>query len=313
MLSIYSDYSSPKCKSKKDITLDKINRKAITKQKRKTLQTKKKSEQSLKQAYQNQQILKQQTYSISQIKNIGQQISSIQCNQRPLGRLFIDEFTMNYMIQERKITPEFVECKLQPTNFFDDENELPKIIGFYSHELLQFQNSFPVQTQQLNERKKFENSLCSPYERISISSQNSKLIKISKKWNYDFLRMMGINQQIIDDYISNNNLLPKCWDQCKIFSINGESYFTTNIINYQGEKFVSNVQIKRFIEYNQNASIREQVIYAIFQCERQFLSVQKIQANFQHYFNLQQIPPDCYFSIHKSKIVKRCSFRKKAN
>lgn len=61
--------------------------------------------------------------------------------------------------------------------------------------------------------------------------------------------MMGINQEIIDDYIFNHNLLPKCWDLNKIFKINnGKNNFGTNIKNYSGEEFMSYVNIKIFTE-----------------------------------------------------------------
>ncbi|CAD8046893.1 unnamed protein product [Paramecium sonneborni] len=312
MSSIYSNHSTPKCQSKKGSSLDKIHHKAITKQKKYTTQTMKKQEQSLILASQNKRKLRQQTYIISQIKSIDQSISSIRVKPIPLGRLFIDEFTMNNKILERKITSEFVECKLSPTNFYDEENGLQKKLSYY-HELSQLYNSFPVQAQGLEERKSFEDSLNCPYERITLSSLNNKLIKISKKWNYDFLRMMGINQIIIDDYIFNHNLLPKCWDFMKIFSKNGEAHFTTNIINYQGEKFITNMKIKTFIEQNKSTSIREQVTYVQFQCGRQFLNVEKVQANFLDYFNLKELTPDLYLSIHQTRIAKRCSFRKKTN
>ncbi|CAD8138450.1 unnamed protein product [Paramecium pentaurelia] len=313
MSSIYSEHSTPKCKSKQEANLDKIHHKTITKQKKLTLQIKKKSEQSIILAYQNNRKLKQQTYEITHTKYLDRSSGSIQNNLIPLGRLHIDEFTINNKILERKITPEFIECKLSPTNIQEEENGLQKNNSFYQYELLQLYNSLPVHAQQQNERKRYEELLNLPYECITLSFHNNKLIKIQKKWNYDFLRMMGINQEIIDDYIFNHNLLPKCWDLNKIFQINGETRFATNIKNYQGEEFICHFEIKIFTEQNKSTSIKEQVIYFSFQCERRFLSVEKLQTNFQHYFKLDQITSDWQMSIHRSKIVKRCSIRTKAN
>ncbi|CAK72637.1 unnamed protein product (macronuclear) [Paramecium tetraurelia] len=306
-------HSTPKCQLKQEAGLEKIHNRTIKKQQKQTLQTKKKSEQSIILAYQNNRKLRQQTYEITHNKYLDQSCGSIQNILIPLGRLQIDEFTINNKILERKITPEFVECKLSSTNSCEEENELKKNNSFYQYELLQLYNSLPVLAQQQNERKRYEDSLNLPYECITLQFHNNKLIKIQKKWNYDFLRMMGINQEIIDDYIFNHNLLPKCWDLNKIYQIIGESRFATNIKNYQGKEFISNVDIKIFTEQNKSTSIKEQVIYFSFKCERQFLSVEQIETNFQHYFKLDQIASDCQMSIHRSRITKRCSIRQKAN
>lgn len=38
--------------------------------------------------------------------------------------------------------------------------------------------------------------------------------------NYDFIRLMGINLEIIDDYISNHSQLPECWNLNSMIMIN---------------------------------------------------------------------------------------------
>ena len=64
------------------------------------------------------------TYNISQIKSKDQVIGSIENNLIRLGRLHIDELTIHNKILERKITSDFVESKISPTNYNDEDNGL---------------------------------------------------------------------------------------------------------------------------------------------------------------------------------------------
>lgn len=61
---------------------------------------------------------------------------------------------------------------------------------------------------------------------------DGNLVGIKKKMNFDLLRMMGINEEILEDYISKEDSFPICWDITKFVKLREGIFYNSSLINF---------------------------------------------------------------------------------
>ncbi|CAD8046283.1 unnamed protein product [Paramecium sonneborni] len=298
MTSIHSLISQAKQQDLQNKRSSKILQKPIAKWKNKLVKS---SQSHFMQRDQGEQI-----YQIVHLDRNVESNQNIGYKYRSLGALFIDNFLMKGKILERQYENHSVEYKLsfftQNTGIYSRDNlEYDKMMHFYK--LLRYE----MITE--NNRNTYEGKINRPYECFNFLFIDGKLDGIKKKMNYDLLRIMGINEEMIDDYIQKENQLPIFWDISKFVNINDGIYYNSNLINFQGEIFTSQIQIKRFIQSNSSQKISNQFLYFIYNCDRSQLNVNKIEKNFLSYFQLQSLSIKQQMQIQKSRIMKPCLFK----
>ncbi|CAD8135524.1 unnamed protein product [Paramecium octaurelia] len=222
---------------------------------------------------------------------------------RSLGALFIDKFLMKGKILEGKYDQEFVEYSL---SFFSQNTGFQGSHNLQDDEMMNFYNRLPCEAITENARIQFEENIDKPYERLNLLFVDGKLVGIKKKMNFDFLRMMGINEEILEDYVSKEDQFPTCWNISQIIKVREGFFFNSNLINFQGGTFGSGIVIKNFRQSDSSQKISNQYIYNIYYCDRSQLNVNNLERNFLTYFQLQALTLPQRVSIHQSRIKRPC-------
>ncbi|CAD8044007.1 unnamed protein product [Paramecium primaurelia] len=295
MTSIHSLVSSSKQQELKKKRSSLILQKPITKQK---TQLVKWSKTRLNQIEQGNSL-----YQITYLQRMVQSQKRNGYSCRSLGALLIDKFLMKGKILERKYDNESVEYKL---SFFDQNTGFQGRHNLQDDEMMNFYNRLPYEVINQNNRNIFEENINKPYECLNFLFIDGQLVGIKKKMNFDFLRMMGINEEILEDYIQKEDLLPICRDISKFVKQSEGIFYNSSLINFQGGIFSSQIEIKKFIQSDSSQEISNQYIYFIYNCDRCLLNVNKLERNFLSYFRLQELPLPQQISIHKSRIMKPC-------
>ncbi|CAD8126995.1 unnamed protein product [Paramecium sonneborni] len=294
MLPIYPLASHSKQQELQNKRSSKILQKPIAKQKSKLVKS---SKFHFKQKDKGQQL-----YQIAQIERMTKSNSNIGYKCRQLGALFIDQFLMKGQILERQYNKESAEYKL---SFITQNTGIQSRDNLENDEMLHFYKLLPCEMITEKNRNTFQDKITRPYECFNFLFIDEKLVGIKKKMNFDLLRMIGINEEILDDYVQKENQLPVFWNISNFIQIK-EGIYYTNLINFQGEIFVSQIEIKKFIQTNSCQKISHQFLYFIYNCDRSQLNVNQIEKNFINYFQLQALPLIQQISIHKSRIMKPC-------
>lgn len=136
---------------------------------------------------------------------------------------------MQGKILEGTYDKEFVEYKL---SFYGLSTEFKGTLNLEDDEMMQFYNRLPYEMITENNRNQFEGIIDKPFECLNLLFIDGKLVEIKKKMNFDLLRMMGINEEILEDYISKEDYFPKCWDISKLVKLSEGNFYNSNLINF---------------------------------------------------------------------------------
>ncbi|CAK78655.1 unnamed protein product (macronuclear) [Paramecium tetraurelia] len=303
MTSIHSLVSSSSRNRLQKKKSSQILHKPITKQKTQFVKPSRCNHHSLYLARPNQAEQGNQRYQVTCSYRVEQSQKRNGYTSRPLGALFIDKFLMKGKILEGKYDKEFVEYTL---SFFSQNTGFQGRHNLEDDEMMNFYSRLPCEAITENARIQLEKNIDKPYERLNLLFVDGKLIGIKKKMNYEFLRMMGINEEILEDYISKEDLLPACWDISQIIKVREGISFISNLINFQGGIFGSRIIIKNFIQSDSSQKISNQYIYYIYSCDRRQLNVDNLERNFLTYFQLQALTLPQRVAIHQSRIKRPC-------
>ncbi|CAD8131922.1 unnamed protein product [Paramecium pentaurelia] len=244
-----------------------------------------------------------QLYKITNLERVAQshQKNSYKC--QTLGALLIDKLLKKGLILERKYDNESSECRL---SLYNQNTEIQSEQYLEHDQLMHFYDRLPCEMITENYRNQFQDTIKQPYECLNFQYIEGRLVGIQKKMNYDFLRLMGINEEILDDYIQKENQIPICCDIQKSIQLRDGIYYHSSLVNFQGEIFDSQIEIKKFLLSNSSLQISNYFIYFIYTCDRNQLNVNKIEKNYLRYFQYQTLSFSSYISIHKTRNMKPC-------
>ncbi|CAD8134989.1 unnamed protein product [Paramecium octaurelia] len=134
-----------------------------------------------------------------------------------------------------------------------------------------------------------------PQEIIEFIVDHNQIVigcnRIVNKW---WLKMLGINSDMIIHYIQQSQSFPIGWiaDGLKSYSLYQDAMQTKSmsisLTNYNGQKFNAQIQIKYEQEVKSKNKIFERYIISYF-VNRQQLSLHQIEQNFANYFGITQI------------------------
>ncbi|CAD8047481.1 unnamed protein product [Paramecium sonneborni] len=134
-----------------------------------------------------------------------------------------------------------------------------------------------------------------PQEIIEFIVDNNQIvIGCNRSVNKNWLKMLGINSDMIIDFIQQSQVFPIGWISNAIKSYNFYQDFMQTqsiqvcLINYNGQKFNAQVQIK----YQQESILKKKIFerYIIsYLIDRKQLSLQQVEQNFANYFGINQI------------------------
>ncbi|CAK60632.1 unnamed protein product (macronuclear) [Paramecium tetraurelia] len=245
-------------------------------------------------------------YKITYLKRVAESDQKSRYKCQTLGALLIDKLLKKSQILERKYNNEFFECRL---SFLNQKTETQKECYLEYDQIMNFYDQLPLEIITEKNRNQFQNTIKNPYECWNFQFTQGRLVGIIKKMNYDFLRLMGINEEILDVYIQNENQIPMCCDIQQFIRLRDGIYYNSSLINFQGEIFESQIEIKKFLQTNSCVQISNYFIYFIYNCDRSKLNVNKIENNYLTYFQQSTLPLLSQISIHKSRITKPCNIK----
>ncbi|CAD8142617.1 unnamed protein product [Paramecium octaurelia] len=293
MTSLHTSISASKHLNSKKIRNNKMLHKLITKQKSELIQPN------------HTNLIKQedQLYKITNLFRVAETDQKNRYKCQALGALLIDKLLKMSSIIERKHDNESFECRL---SFFNYNTEVQNEYFLEYDQMMHFYERLPFEMITENNRNSFQNTIEKPYECWNFQFIQGRLVGILKKMNYDFLRLMGINEEILDDYIQKESQIPICCDIQQFIQLRDGIYYNSSLINFQGEIFESQIEIKKFLQTNSCQQISNYYIYFIYNCDRSQLNVNKIEKNYFTYFQQSTLSIASQISIHKSRIKKPC-------
>ncbi|CAD8045719.1 unnamed protein product [Paramecium sonneborni] len=147
-----------------------------------------------------------------------------------------------------------------------------------------------------------------------IVDHNQIVIGCNRQVNKNWLKMLGINSDMIIDYIQQFQAFPIGWivDALKSYNFYQDFMQTQSIaiclINYNGQKFNAQVQIKYEQETISKKKIVERYIIT-YLINRKQLSLQQVEQNFANYFGIKQISQELADTFIEH-INKQCGIKK---
>ncbi|CAD8156814.1 unnamed protein product [Paramecium pentaurelia] len=243
-----------------------------------------------------------------------------------LGALSIDPISYNYRIVQyvkhhnnylfyfEPIDRPFTPLQIVKTTLEKYHPSLGELFESFHFNMLK-KNKFTVSTEE--EIKEYENSIKNSFAVYIQKKQKGKITTLIKSINAQYLQLMGINDQILQDYINQTGLLPWCFSndhQQFISQIRGmfqgahqQIKSSIQAINYNGQLFQVNITPKIFHTYNQEDDSYLQFMYFQQEYNSQIMTQNQIGQNMIEYFNLKSkmVKQD----IIENDQIRRCKYR----
>ncbi|CAD8065426.1 unnamed protein product [Paramecium sonneborni] len=167
------------------------------------------------------------------------------------------------------------------------------------------------------EIQEYENSIKNSFAVYIQKKQKGRITTLIKSINCQYLQLMGINEEILQDYINQTGLLPWCFsDENQQFSNLIQGMFqgacqqvnsSLQAINFNGQKFEVIITPKIFHTYNQEDDSYLQFMFFQQEYNQQIMTQNQINQNMFEYFNLKtKIINE---NIIEDDKIKRCKYR----
>ncbi|CAD8151115.1 unnamed protein product [Paramecium pentaurelia] len=177
-------------------------------------------------------------------------------------------------------------------------------------------DKFTIATEQ--EIQEYENSIKNSFAVYIQKKQKGKITTLIKSINTQYLQLMGINDEMLQDYINQTGLLPWCFcneNQQYMNLIKGmfqgahqQINSSMPAINFNGQKFEVKITPRKFHIYNQDDDSYIQFMFFQQEYNSQIITQNQIALNMIEYFNLK--PKIIKQEIIEDDQIKRCKFRK---
>ncbi|CAD8065863.1 unnamed protein product [Paramecium sonneborni] len=253
------------------------------------------------------------------------QIPQLTCRDYQLGNLSIDPHSFNYKViryDKCKNTHVFyfepIERQYTPMTIikeiFGKKNEqLAKIFNNLHNNKLNIEKYNIVNE---NELEEFERLITTAYSLYISKYKNGVITSIARGMNEQYLKLIGINEAIIYDYLSSTGCLPwpykqnenTQWDSdlLQLFSCDeSNNSITGQAINYNGNLFPVILTQFNYYLYNETEQSYTQYKYYVYEYNLKWSNDNQIHQNYLNYFNKRL---DYLESINPNSI-KRCKYK----
>ncbi|CAD8138928.1 unnamed protein product [Paramecium pentaurelia] len=202
-----------------------------------------------------------------------------------------------------------VKClPFKETNLLDIKKDFPFYINL--DEISTNISSFD--SQRTLECKKQKDVPQEKYEFILNPKQD--IIGCNRIVNNSWLKMFGINQDMMIHNLLRNQSFPFGWDlenqfiQNQISNIYSNQKLRVQLVCYNGQKFNAQIQVKAEIETNTKKQFVQRYTIQYF-INREQLSLSKVEQNFRVYFELKDLSQELLDKFIE-KTNKHCQIKK---
>ncbi|CAD8048578.1 unnamed protein product [Paramecium sonneborni] len=249
-------------------------------------------------------------------------------SQYQLGYLNIDPHSYNYKIARYDKQNSYHIFNLEPihrpfTSFEIIKEVLMKEGAqlFEGFEQFHKKNSDITKYKIVNETQllDFEHKIQGPVTLYIQKNKNGIITTIARIMNDDYLQMLGIDEEMLKDYIFQTGMLPQSfagdgnirWSQtlAQIFQCNASMTFgQLMLINYQGQKFPVYLRSQNFHLFNQDDNSYTEYLYYFYDVESKWINKRLIEQNSIDYFNKKTLIIN--EDTDQLECQRRCRFRK---
>ncbi|CAK91557.1 unnamed protein product (macronuclear) [Paramecium tetraurelia] len=244
-----------------------------------------------------------------------------------LGALSIDPISFNYRIVRydkhhnnyifhfEPIDRPFTPHQVVKTTLEKYHPSLGELFEAYHFNLLK-KEKITVSTEE--EIKEYENSIRHSFAVYIQKKQKGIITTLMKSINTQYLQLMGINDQIFQDYINQTGLLPWCLstDNNQFQNLitgmfqgaHQQINYTIQALNYNGQQFEVKITPKVFHIYNQEDDSYLQFMFFEQEYNSQIMTQNQIDQNMIEYFN--QRSKIVKMDFIENDYTKRCKYRK---
>ncbi|CAD8071692.1 unnamed protein product [Paramecium sonneborni] len=244
-----------------------------------------------------------------------------------LGALAIDPISYNYRIVKydkqqnnyifyfEPIDRPFTPLQVVKNTLEKYHPSLGEQFELFHYKLL-CKDQITVATEQ--EIQEYENSIKNSFAVYIQKKQKGRITTLIKSINCQYLQLMGINEEILQDYLNQTGLLPWCFsnDNQQFMSLIRGMFqgacqqvnSSMQAINFNGQKFEVKITPKIFHTYNQEDDSYIQFMFFQQEYNYQIMSQNQIAQNMSEYFNLK--PKIIKQDMIEDDISKRCKYRK---
>ncbi|CAD8142023.1 unnamed protein product [Paramecium octaurelia] len=249
-------------------------------------------------------------------------------SQYQLGFLNIDPHSYNYKVARYDKYNSYHIFNLEPiqrtyTSFeilkealLKEETDL-----FESFEQFHKKNTDISKYKIVNETKliEFELNIQGPFTLYIQKNKNGIITTSARVMNDAYLQMIGVNEEIIKDYVFQTGMLPQSfagdgnsrWSQtlAQIFKCNAAMMFgQLMLVNYQGQRFPVFMKSQNFYLFNEDDNSYTEYIYYFYEVDQRWINMKQIEENSLDYFNRKSVSNN--EDTNELEYQKRCGFRK---
>ncbi|CAK90715.1 unnamed protein product (macronuclear) [Paramecium tetraurelia] len=165
----------------------------------------------------------------------------------------------------------------------------------------------------------FEHTIQGPFTLYIQQNKNGIIATSARVMNDAYLQMIGVNEEIIKDYVFQTGMLPQSfagdgnsrWSQtvAQIFKCNAAMMFGQLIlVNYQGQRFPVLMKSKNFYLFNEDDNSYTEYLYYFYEVDQRWVNMKQIEENSLDYFNRKSVNSN--EDTDEVEYQKRCGFRK---
>ncbi|KAM3133301.1 hypothetical protein pb186bvf_014594 [Paramecium bursaria] len=238
------------------------------------------------------------------------QVPVTQIEDQNLGDLDIDAFSFNYRIIRMDKWENTLSFTLQPyERFISTIDVIDRIFGSQApyiamnfrkyHERYNMISQTKLSTQQ--EIDEFEANIQCAFDCRLQKIVDYQCITVARTMNQKYLDLLGINQEMLYDYMQETQCLPsliffdgndteflqlnRCLEQLRYIQD-----FRPELKNYQGQIFQGKVTVKSFFLFDEEDKCFYDVMYWLYDCDEKWMNKNNVKKNYCEYFNLKYEP-----------------------
>ncbi|CAD8147753.1 unnamed protein product [Paramecium octaurelia] len=244
-----------------------------------------------------------------------------------LGALAIDPISYNYRIVRydkhhnnyifyfEPIDRPFTPLEVVKNTLEQYHPNLGEQFELFHFNVLKLDNLAIVNEQEVQE---YENSIKNSFAVYIQKKQKGRITTLIKSINVQYLQLMGINEEMLQDYVNQTGLLPWCFpnENQKFLKVlqgmfqgaHRELNNSMPAINFNGQQFEVKITPKKFHLYNQDDDSYLSIMYFQQEYNTQLITQNQIISNMNEYFNRKTNIPKP--ELIECDQIRRCKFRK---
>ncbi|CAK62378.1 unnamed protein product (macronuclear) [Paramecium tetraurelia] len=226
-----------------------------------------------------------------------------------------DKHQNNYIFYFEPIDRPFTPLEVVKNTLEQYHPNLGQQFELFHFNILKLDN-LPISNEK--EVQEYENSIKNSFVVYIQKKQKGRITTLIKSINAQYLQLIGINEEMLQDYVNQTGLLPWCFPNenqqfLKILQgmFQGAHRQLKNsmpAINYNGQQFEVNIIPKKFHLYDQEDDSYLSFMYFQQEYNTQIIAQNQITSNMNEYFNRKtKIPQSDEIKYDQTR---RCNFRK---